>query len=65
MGFKYIGVSVRNLIDSAQDWNYWRAVLNATLNLLVPQAMGLVHITIVHGVAMLQWRMYGRILEAL
>ena len=31
-----IGISAENWVDSAQDWNYWRALVNAALNLRVP-----------------------------
>ena len=31
-----IGINAGNWVDSAQDRNYWRALLNATLNLRVP-----------------------------
>ena len=34
-----IGVNTRNWVDSAQDRDYRRALVNATLNLWVPQAM--------------------------
>ena len=34
--FKEIGTNTTNWVDSAQDRNYWRAVLNAALNLRVP-----------------------------
>ena len=33
---KEIGVNTRNWIDSAQDRNYWRALVNAALNLRDP-----------------------------
>ena len=41
MYLKEIGVNTRNWIDSAQDRDYWRALVNATLNLRVPLTMGL------------------------
>ena len=37
-----IGISAGNWVDSAQDRNYWRVLVNAALNLRVPHAMGLV-----------------------
>ena len=36
MDLKEIGINTRNWIDSAQDRDYWRALLNAALNLRVP-----------------------------
>ena len=33
---KGIGVNVRSWIDSAQDRDYWRAFVNAELDLQVP-----------------------------
>ena len=36
-----IGINTRNWIDLAQERANWRALLNATLNLRVPQAMDL------------------------
>ena len=36
MDFEEIGINAGNLVDSAQDRNYWRALVNAALNLLVP-----------------------------
>ena len=31
-----IGINAENWVDSAQDRNYWRALVNAALNLWVP-----------------------------
>ena len=36
------GINAGNWVDSAQDRNYWRALVNATLHLRVPYAMELV-----------------------
>ena len=36
MYLKELGIDTRNWIDSAQDRGYWRALVNAALNLLVP-----------------------------
>ena len=36
MGLEEIGINVGNWVDSAQDRNYWRALVNAALNLRVP-----------------------------
>ena len=36
MNLKETGVNKRNLIDSAQDRDYWGALVNAALNLQVP-----------------------------
>ena len=36
MDFKEIGINSRNWVDSTQDRNYWRALVNAALNLRVP-----------------------------
>ena len=35
MNLKEIGINTRNWVDSAQDRNYWRALVNAPLNLRV------------------------------
>ena len=35
MDLEEIGINAGNWIDSAQDSNYWRALVNATLNLWV------------------------------
>ena len=42
MDLEEIGISAGNWVDSAQDMNYWRAFVNAALNLRVPYAMELV-----------------------
>ena len=36
MDLQEIGMNAGNLVDSAQDRNYWRALVNAALNLRVP-----------------------------
>ena len=36
LDLKEIGISSRNWVDSAQDRDYWRALVNAALNLRVP-----------------------------
>ena len=36
MDLEKIGINAGNWVDSAQDRNYWRALVNATLNLQVP-----------------------------
>ena len=36
MGFEEIGINAGNWVDSAQYRNYWRALVNAALNLRVP-----------------------------
>ena len=36
MDLEEIGINVVNWVDSAQDRDYWRALVNAALNLRVP-----------------------------
>ena len=36
MDLKEIGINTRNLFDSAQDRDHWRALVNAAVNLWVP-----------------------------
>ena len=35
MDLKEIGINTRNWVDSAQDRDYWKALVNAALNLRV------------------------------
>ena len=42
MDLEEIGINAGNCVYSAQDMDYWRALVNAALNLRVPQAMELV-----------------------
>ena len=43
MDLEEIGINAGNWVDSAQDRNYWRALVNSALNLRVPYAMELVN----------------------
>jgi hypothetical protein len=36
MDIREISINSRNWVDSAQDWDYWRVLVTAALNLLVP-----------------------------
>ena len=36
MDLEEIGINAGNSVDSAQDRNYWRALVNAALNLRIP-----------------------------
>ena len=36
MDLKEIGIKTTNWVNSAQDRNYWRSLVNAALNLRVP-----------------------------
>ena len=42
MNLKEIGINTRNWVDLTQDRDYWRALVNAALNLRVSEAMELV-----------------------
>ena len=42
MNLEEIGINAGNWVDSAQDKDYWRALVIAALNLRVPKAMELV-----------------------
>ena len=46
MDLEEIGINAGNWVDSAQDRNYWRALVNAGLNFWVPYAMELVRISL-------------------
>jgi len=39
MDLEEIGINAGNWVDSAQDRDYWRALVSAALNLRVPLAM--------------------------
>ena len=45
MGLKDIGANTRNWVDSTQNRDYWRALVNAAPNLRVSYAMELVNVT--------------------
>ena len=42
MDLKEIGINTRNLFDSVQYKDYWRALVNAALNLRISEAMEIV-----------------------
>ena len=39
MDLKEIGINTRNWVDSAQEKDYWRVLVNAAMNLRILQAM--------------------------
>ena len=47
MDLKEIGINTGNWLDSAQDRDYWRALVNAALNLRVPQTIEFVSLSYV------------------
>ena len=57
MDFNEIGVNTRNWVGLAQDGNYWRVLMNSTLNLRVPRANELVYweMFLIHSFGMLLW----------
>ena len=46
MDLEEIGINTKNWVDSTQDRDYWRALVNAALNLRVPYSMELVIVQI-------------------
>ena len=42
MALKEISINTRSWVDLAQGKDYWRAFVNAALNLRIPEAMELV-----------------------
>ena len=44
MDLEEIGINAGNWVDSTQDRDYWRALVNAALNLRVPYAMELIEL---------------------
>ena len=41
MDLEEIGINVGHWVDSAQDRDYWRVLVNAALNLRIPWYMGI------------------------
>ena len=39
MDLKELGINTRNWVDLSQNRDYWRALVNAALDLRIPQAM--------------------------
>ena len=39
MDLEEIGINAKNWVDSAQDRDYWRALVKAALNLRIPYGM--------------------------
>ena len=59
MDLKEIGINSRNWVDSAQDRDYWRALVNATLNLQFPEVMELVSQLELHLYVTQQYKLIG------
>ena len=49
MDLEEIGTDAGNWVGSDQDRDYWRALVNAALNLWVPKAMELVSYLLIQG----------------
>ena len=43
MDLEEIGINAGNSVDSARGRNYWRALVNAALNVRVPKSMELIN----------------------
>ena len=41
MDLKEMGINTKNWVDSPQDKDYWRPLMNAALNLRIPKAKAL------------------------
>ena len=53
MGLEEIGINAGNWVDSAQDRDYWRALVNAALNLRVPISHGVSYESCTFGISKL------------
>ena len=60
MELKEKGVNARNCVNSAQDRDYWRALVNEELNLRVPQTMELIYIYIQVGMKPMAASLFSR-----
>ena len=55
MDHKEIFINTKNWVNSAQDRYYWKGLVNAALNLRIPQVMELVSICFFVCLTHLQW----------
>ena len=55
MDLEEIGINAGNWVDSVQDRDYWRAVVNVALELLVPHAMELAGAIYGHRNQLTKW----------